>query len=483
MHNTVSKVIESLKKKKNKTDNELKELELFKALLPFKYNDEDIHPDYEVFRKYFRSTKRTTNVETRKKINKMMIDADFVHAHNKDYVIQMKGAIQSLSPKVLEEVKELALAEKKRIENYQNNTSIRKRIGKEINRELDVIAPKIIKEVSEKKIFFTKLQFRKNRIGFFISHNVGKNQEILTEYLKKGKKSEQLFLEDLDVENENYFITFSEPHDLTFMNAILTYPFMNESLEGIKLLGIPLQVIIERCHYKGMEIREPEWHDLEFNQYYESLKKSIFAFNNRLKIKSYSDDSVRYVINQLMKITAFDSELYLSCYLHYNFLLPVQKYVNRREEYFNKNDISMSLEEFKKEREEIYQGLILKGKTNTKWKNELDLYKIVFKCYPDAIYQYRETWLGRQSLDVYIPSLKIGIEYNGQQHYEPVEFFGGLEAFLYRQKLDELKKYKCREEGIQLIQWSYKDVISKVNLLRKINSINSLDMINDFNQK
>ncbi|MYL64186.1 hypothetical protein GLW07_12570 [Bacillus hwajinpoensis] len=483
MHKTISKIVISLKKKKNKTDNELKELELFKALLPFKYNDEDILSDYEIFQEYFPGTKRTTNVETRNKINKMIIDADFIHAHSKEFVAQMKEAIQCLGPEVLEEVKELALAEKKRIKNYQTNASKRKRIGKEINRELEEIAPKIIKEVREKKDFFTKLQFRKNRIGFFITPNVGKDHEILTEYLKKSKKSEQLFLENLDDENENYFITFSEPHDLAFMSGILTNRFMKEPLEGMKLLGIPLQVIIERCHYKGMEIIEPEWHELEFNEYYESLKRSIFAYNNRIKIKSYSDDSVRYVINQLMQITGFDSELYLSCYLHYNFLLPVQKYVNKRAEYFNKNDIGMSLDEFKEKRDKIYQGLLLKGKAKIKWKNELDLYKTVYKIYPDAIYQFRESWLDRQSLDVYIPSLKIGIEYQGQQHYEPVEFFGGQEGFVYRQKLDELKKEKCREKGIHLIQWSYKDIISKANLTRKINAINVFNMNNNLSKE
>lgn len=71
------------------------------------------------------------------------------------------------------------------------------------------------------------------------------------------------------------------------------------------------------------------------------------------------------------------------------------------------------------------------------------------------LYQYRPDWLGRQSLDLYIPSLRTAIEYQGIQHYLPVEFFGGEEALLQRQELDEQKKRLCEENGVRLIEWPY----------------------------
>ena len=70
------------------------------------------------------------------------------------------------------------------------------------------------------------------------------------------------------------------------------------------------------------------------------------------------------------------------------------------------------------------------SKTNSMGKNWLtlekrnNLFKVVKKEYPDALYQYHSEWLGRQSLDIYIPSLRIGIEYQGIQHYEAVDYFG-----------------------------------------------------------
>ena len=75
-----------------------------------------------------------------------------------------------------------------------------------------------------------------------------------------------------------------------------------------------------------------------------------------------------------------------------------------------------------RKREEIYQQLMLSGDAKIKWKNEAELFKLVVKHYPDAIFQYRADWLDKQSLDVYIPGLKTAIEFQGQQHYEPVEF-------------------------------------------------------------
>ena len=75
--------------------------------------------------------------------------------------------------------------------------------------------------------------------------------------------------------------------------------------------------------------------------------------------------------------------------------------------------------------------------------------------YPDTLYQYRPEWLGRQSLDLYIPSLQTAIEYQGIQHYLPVEFFGGEDALDKRQELDRQKKALCNENAVRLIEWPY----------------------------
>ena len=77
------------------------------------------------------------------------------------------------------------------------------------------------------------------------------------------------------------------------------------------------------------------------------------------------------------------------------------------------------------------------------------------KHYPDTLYQYRPEWLGRQSLDLYIPSLQAAVEYQGIQHYLPVEFFGGEDALAQRKELDQLKKLLCEKNAVRLIEWPY----------------------------
>ena len=93
------------------------------------------------------------------------------------------------------------------------------------------------------------------------------------------------------------------------------------------------------------------------------------------------------------------------------------------------------------------------------------------KCFPDTLYQYRPDWLGRQSLDLYIPSLRAGIEYQGIQHYHPVEFFGGEEALARRQELDRQKKELCMQNNVRLIEWPY-DLEPTVKNVKKMLSYN-----------
>ena len=106
-------------------------------------------------------------------------------------------------------------------------------------------------------------------------------------------------------------------------------------------------------------------------------------------------------------------------------------------------------------RTKIRTKLTAEGIIKPKWKHELSLFHAVRGLYPDTLYQYRPDWLGRQSLDLYIPSLSTAIEYQGVQHYLPVEFFGGEEALSLRRDLDRVKKELCEANSVRLIEWPY----------------------------
>lgn len=127
--------------------------------------------------------------------------------------------------------------------------------------------------------------------------------------------------------------------------------------------------------------------------------------------------------------------------------------------------------EQKRNREQLYAKVVLTEKATPKWQSEFLLYSIVHESFPDAEYQYYAKWLGTQSLDIFIPTLNVGIEYQGMQHYEPIEFFGGERAFKRNQERDARKRKLCEENGIKLIEWPCKEAITKTNLEHHLHEI------------
>lgn len=53
--------------------------------------------------------------------------------------------------------------------------------------------------------------------------------------------------------------------------------------------------------------------------------------------------------------------------------------------------------------------------------------------------------------DFFLPDYNTCIEYNGRQHYESVDFWGGKNAFLKRLKNDTIKTNFCNENNIALL--------------------------------
>ena len=63
-------------------------------------------------------------------------------------------------------------------------------------------------------------------------------------------------------------------------------------------------------------------------------------------------------------------------------------------------------------------------------------------------------WLGRLSLDFYLPKYNVAIECQGIQHFESVEYFGGEEKFIKNKERDEIKRKLCEENGVKLLYFS-----------------------------
>lgn len=73
-------------------------------------------------------------------------------------------------------------------------------------------------------------------------------------------------------------------------------------------------------------------------------------------------------------------------------------------------------------------------------------------------YQKRFTWLGRKSLDFYLPDNKIVIECQGEQHYHPIKYFGGEKKYQEITKRDEEKSRECKKRNIRMVYFTHENV-------------------------
>jgi len=108
-----------------------------------------------------------------------------------------------------------------------------------------------------------------------------------------------------------------------------------------------------------------------------------------------------------------------------------------------------------------YLGLPYVGEGQ--WIGELSLLKMIREeSDVEVVHQWSPDWLSPQRIDVGIPEMKLGFEYNGLQHYEPVEFFGGEKAFRKQKLRDQKKKKLCVENGIKLIEIRFDSELEKI---------------------
>lgn len=106
-----------------------------------------------------------------------------------------------------------------------------------------------------------------------------------------------------------------------------------------------------------------------------------------------------------------------------------------------------------KQAEDLYRETIGMPKVGEGWISETELFYKISDYFKDeeVVHHASPKWLGRQHLDIYLPKLKIGIEYQGAQHYEPIKFFGGQEAFEKTVERDKRKKELCEKHNCMLI--------------------------------
>ncbi len=104
------------------------------------------------------------------------------------------------------------------------------------------------------------------------------------------------------------------------------------------------------------------------------------------------------------------------------------------------------------------------------WISEGILYDIVKNIYPneEIIRHHRPLWLDRLELDIFLPNKKLAFEYQGIQHYQPIEHWGGEEQFKIRVEHDSRKKRLCKEHDITLVCIDYDEPLNEQYVKHKI---------------
>lgn len=90
-------------------------------------------------------------------------------------------------------------------------------------------------------------------------------------------------------------------------------------------------------------------------------------------------------------------------------------------------------------------------------KNQTKIFNILKEKFPNEIieYEYSPTWLGTQRFDIYFPKYNIAVEYDGQQHFVPIKWFGGDLTLQKVQERDLLKNQKCKDNNCILFRIKY----------------------------
>ena len=282
-----------------------------------------------------------------------------------------------------------------------------------------------------------------DKIDIYFSDDNSRASIIAQEYYKNKLEIIKNEFDDDDTLNFKITLNYNDKKELGFAN------FLRRKCKNISIYGIEVQTILDVVTNSYIFQKYNYFTD-EQNAY---LKKTCFEIINKLKLlkKMTIQQTLQYLYDKYV----FDSSN------NNDFIDTMLK--------INCCDYSVFKNEWKEKYNILFANLVNEKKINIKWKSEYQLYLIVKKEYNDAIYQYRCDWLGLQSYDIFIPSKKVAIEYQGKQHYEPISIFGGEESLIRQQKLDEKKRKISMEHNIKLIEWKYSEPITKILLKDKLN--------------
>ena len=341
-----------------------------------------------------------------------------------------------------------------------------------IPKELDISTTDIqwlTPSCASDKLFHTKKTVREKH-----SEIISKMEKLLTKYREIGL--------DLDICKEIEFLC-SAP-DLMYE----CYPFLEKCLNkkgkfDSKKRSKKQQITyVVRATYDKQFYCAAKLDDAAMLVEYDNARDLFYLTFDGSKIEEITlmyYNLVNIVNSERKDLTsAFD---YIQNYDFYGYLQSeVDRYIFRlRDKYGYSGTVTSSvlisiIKAVKKKRKDDLNNLYLEMKrlnrVNSKWSSEYKLFMMIKNLVENAVYQYHIDWLGTQSFDIYLPTQKIAIEYQGQQHFESVSVFGGEEALIDNVFRDIRKQKLAEDNGITLLYWHYTTPINRINVVNFLES-------------
>ena len=74
------------------------------------------------------------------------------------------------------------------------------------------------------------------------------------------------------------------------------------------------------------------------------------------------------------------------------------------------------------------------------------------------------SYIRKLRFDIFVPQYNLCIEYDGEQHYKIVDYFGGLDGFIKTKIRDTIKNEYCKNNNINLVRIPY-NKINKIDII------------------
>lgn len=250
-------------------------------------------------------------------------------------------------------------------------------------------------------------------------------------------------------------------------------------------------------NYNGLHLKFKDSNHLVLNiKYNNKLSMSgedVFQLSNRKRNDIISENE-EYVIHYLdNKITDLEKEkgidllsliteqyaVFVSSYNYSAFRdTPHSPYVLEIADYYDYSELSefdRVINDWINEAENVVREKMGLPRIGEGWVSETVLYNKICEIFKnekyDILFHAHPPFLKGLELDIYIPVLKLGIEYQGKQHYEPIDFFGGTQGFNEQKKRDLIKKELCDQHGISMAYFRYDESIDEKNIINKIKTV------------